>query len=87
MTGIIVDGTFQAAYQAAQVALTAADILIKNQQQTAFGLCRPPGHHAHEDLCGGYCFFNNAAIATKHLIEEHKVGKVAILDIDYHHGK
>ncbi|ORY35232.1 Arginase/deacetylase [Rhizoclosmatium globosum] len=51
MTGIIAEGTFEAA-----------------------------------DLCGGYCFFNNAAIAVRHLIETKKIERVCILDIDYHHG-
>ncbi|KAJ3015836.1 UNVERIFIED_CONTAM: hypothetical protein HDU68_012548 [Siphonaria sp. JEL0065] len=86
MTGIIAEGTFEAAYEAAQVALTAADLLVDEHSKAAFALCRPPGHHAHEDLCGGYCFFNNAAIAVRYLIEEKKAGKVAVLDIDYHHG-
>ncbi|KAJ3395716.1 hypothetical protein HDV05_003299, partial [Chytridiales sp. JEL 0842] len=74
------------AYDAAQVALTAADLLTESNTQAVFALCRPPGHHAHRDLCGGYCFFNNAAVATKYLIDVLKVGKVAILDVDYHHG-
>ncbi|KAJ3389876.1 hypothetical protein HDU92_000821 [Lobulomyces angularis] len=83
---VIVEGTFEAAYEAVQVALTAADILVKEDNTHVLALSRPPGHHAHGDLCGGYCFFNNAAITAKYLIDELKVGKVAILDIDYHHG-
>ncbi|TPX67073.1 hypothetical protein SpCBS45565_g04043 [Spizellomyces sp. 'palustris'] len=87
MTGIIAEGTFQAAYEAAQVALTGAELLIEEKAHGIFALCRPPGcHHAQRDLCGGYCFFNNAAIAVRHLIDVLKVGKVAIIDIDYHHG-
>ena len=50
-----------------------------------FALCRPPGHHAAADLYGGYCFLNNAAIAAQYLIDG-GAGRVAILDVDYHHG-
>ena len=46
-------------------------------------LTRPPGHHAERNVFGGFCYFNNAAIAAERLS---KLGKVAILDIDYHHG-
>lgn len=63
LTAIIVDGTWDAAYQAAQCALTAARGIAEGEP-AAFALCRPPGHHAHADLCGGYCFLNNAAIAA-----------------------
>ncbi|KAJ3063794.1 hypothetical protein HDU98_000427 [Podochytrium sp. JEL0797] len=86
MTGIIAEGTFQAAYDAVQVAVTGCDVLMEKGEEAVFALCRPPGHHAHEDLCGGYCFFNNAAIATRYLIEEKQAAKVCILDLDYHHG-
>ncbi|KAJ3063200.1 hypothetical protein HDU99_004950, partial [Rhizoclosmatium hyalinum] len=85
MTGIIAEGTFEAAVAAVNVVLTAADELVDSSASSVFALCRPPGHHAHEDLCGGYCFFNNAAIAVRHLIETKKIGRVCILDIDYHH--
>ncbi|KAB5596064.1 Histone deacetylase superfamily protein [Ceratobasidium theobromae] len=60
--------------------------------QLIIGTCRrPPGHHAGSSVCGGYCFFNNVAIAAKCLQHEtaratSEVPKVAILDIDYHHG-
>ncbi|KAJ1343183.1 hypothetical protein BSLG_002209 [Batrachochytrium salamandrivorans] len=86
MTAIIAKETYDAAYEAVQVALTAADCLITGKTQGAFALCRPPGHHSSEDLAGGYCFFNNAGIAAEYLIKVHNVGKIAILDVDYHHG-
>ena len=76
----IVAGTFDAAWSSARCALTAAD-LIRNGEQAAYALCRPPGHHAASDLYGGYCFLNNAALAARRI----QAG-VAILDIDYHHG-
>jgi len=52
---------------------------------TAYGLCRPPGHHAPAGLYGGYCFFNNAAVAAHHVVST-TGSRVAILDVDYHHG-
>lgn len=73
---------FSAARDAANVALTAAS-LISNSEQFAYALCRPPGHHAERRIYGGFCYFNNSAIAAHFLS---KLGKVALLDIDYHHG-
>jgi len=52
----------------------------------AFGLIRPPGHHASPDSCWGFCFFNNVAIAVKRLMKEGKVKKALILDFDLHYG-
>jgi acetoin utilization deacetylase AcuC-like enzyme len=81
---VIARDTFTAAYEATQVAITAADLLISKKLHSAFALCRPPGHHSAQELLGGFCFFNNAAIATVFLIN--KGLRVCILDIDYHHG-
>jgi acetoin utilization deacetylase AcuC-like enzyme len=78
----ILEGTWEAAYWSAQCALTAAD-LVRRGGRAVYALCRPPGHHAAADLYGGYCYLNNAAIAARALQKE---GKVAILDVDYHHG-
>ena len=69
---------------AAKVALTGAR-LVKGGERAAFSLCRPPGHHAGTDFYGGYCFFNNVAIAAQWL-RDAGCKKVAILDVDYHHG-
>jgi acetoin utilization deacetylase AcuC-like enzyme len=77
-------GTWSAALAAADVALTAAQQL-KDGARSAFALCRPPGHHAARDLFGGYCFLNNAAIATQWLRDQ-GAARVAILDVDFHHG-
>jgi acetoin utilization deacetylase AcuC-like enzyme len=52
---------------------------------SAFALCRPPGHHAAGELMGGYCYLNNAAIAAQAFLDQGKQ-RVAILDVDYHHG-
>ena len=54
-------------------------------ERLAYGLCRPPGHHATTSLYGGYCFFNNAAVAAAH-IGATTGSRVAVLDVDYHHG-
>lgn len=84
----IVAGTWRAAYGSAQVALSGAALLASGasrQERAAFALCRPPGHHAASDLYGGYCFLNNAAIAAQAL-RDAGAGRVAVLDVDYHHG-
>ncbi len=78
----ILEGTWEAAYWSAQCALAAAD-LVRDGEPLAYALCRPPGHHAAADLYGGYCYLNNAAIAARSLLP---AGRVAILDVDYHHG-
>jgi acetoin utilization deacetylase AcuC-like enzyme len=80
----IVAGTYPAARAAVDVALTAADLVLGGEA-LAYGLCRPPGHHAARAMYGGYCFFNNAAIVAEHLLR-HGAARVAILDVDYHHG-
>lgn len=72
--------THEAALEAVNCALTGADLIKRNKEQVCYVACRPPGHHAMADKAGGYCYFNNAAIAANFL------GKTAILDIDLHHG-
>jgi len=54
--------------------------------QPAFGLIRPPGHHASPHSCWGFCYFNNIAIAIKKLISEEKIKNALILDFDLHYG-
>lgn len=71
-----------AARQAADCALTAADRVLTGTR-LAYALVRPPGHHAEHRSFGGFCYFCNAAVAANYLS---KHGRVAILDIDYHHG-
>ncbi len=80
----ITAGTWQAIYSSAQVALTAQEHM-RQGARSAFALCRPPGHHAGGDFMGGYCFLNNAAIATQAFLDQ-GARRVAILDVDYHHG-
>ncbi len=71
-----------AARLAADCALTAAD-RVREGAPVALAVCRPPGHHALRAKCGGFCYLNHAAIAAQYLTQK---GKVAILDVDYHHG-
>jgi acetoin utilization deacetylase AcuC-like enzyme len=73
---------FLAARWGVNCALTAADSLIEGNR-AAYVLTRPPGHHAEKSVFGGFSYFNNCAIAANYLS---KIGKVAILDIDFHHG-
>lgn len=90
----ILPGTWEAAYWSAQSAIHGASLLM-NGTRLAYSLCRPSGHHAGYCVAagpdgraksshyGGFCFLNNAAIAARALSE---LGKVAILDVDFHHG-
>ena len=78
----LMQGTYRAAREAVDVALTGAD-LVREGAADVFALCRPPGHHAEHDRMGGFCYFNNAVVAAHRLSGD---GRVAILDVDYHHG-
>lgn len=78
----IVADSWEAIIDSASMAYTAALQLRAGAYQT-YARCRPPGHHAGTDMCGGYCYVNNAAVAAQTLSQQ---GKVAILDIDIHHG-
>jgi len=77
-------GTWQAVRAAADAALTAAD-LVAGGAPAAYALCRPPGHHAGPAGYGGSCYLNNAAIAAQAL-RDSGAARVAVLDLDAHHG-
>ncbi|HEX2527844.1 MAG TPA: histone deacetylase family protein [Geminicoccus sp.] len=81
----ITGGTWRAIRAGANVALTGAAAIARGSERAIFSLCRPPGHHAGSNFFGGYCYFNNAAIAAQHLLDQ-GANRVAILDVDYHHG-
>jgi acetoin utilization deacetylase AcuC-like enzyme len=80
----IVTGTWEAITSAIDATLTAQKI-VQAGERAAFALCRPPGHHASQDLAGGYCYINNAAVAAQ-AFRDQGASRVAILDVDYHHG-
>ena len=84
METAITSGTWEAAQSSAAVAQTAQN-LVSDGASSAFALCRPPGHHAGADLYGGYCFLNNAAIAATGFLNR-GAERVAVLDVDFHHG-
>ena len=79
-----VEGTWEAIKSSYDVALTAAQV-VKAGDRAAFALCRPPGHHAGAAFMGGYCFINNAAVAAQ-WFRDQGAKRVAVLDVDYHHG-
>ncbi|BGP20289.1 hypothetical protein JCM10213v2_008426 [Rhodosporidiobolus nylandii] len=79
--------TYLCALASARLALEALEYLVNQPElRGAFALCRPPGHHSTPTLCGGYCYLNNAGIAARQYHAQQPASKVAILDIDYHHG-
>jgi len=75
--------TWTAACASANSAVTAAQYVIDGDP-AAYALCRPPGHHAYADMAGGFCFLNNVAMVADYLTDRYP--RVAVLDIDVHHG-
>ena len=80
----LTSGSWQAAYWGAQASLSGLDLVLAGER-SAYVLTRPPGHHAGADFFGGYCFINNAAVAAQAALDR-GLKRVAILDVDYHHG-
>ena len=70
----IVPGTYAAARSAVDVALTTVDLVLGGEA-AAYGLCRPPGHHAARSMYGGYCYFNNAAIAAEAIVRPRRASR------------
>lgn len=79
-------GTLEAALRSAGAAVQAVDEVMTGQVRNAFSAMRPPGHHAGRARAGGFCFFNNVAVAARQARAAHGAGRVAILDWDAHHG-
>ncbi|XDA97646.1 histone deacetylase family protein [Sulfitobacter sp. LCG007] len=77
-------GTWRAALSS-MASAQSAQRLVAGGERAAFALCRPPGHHATRDQYGGYCFLNNAAVVAQ-MFRDDGAAKVAVLDIDFHHG-
>ncbi|MEA3001201.1 MAG: hypothetical protein QOK17_3034 [Sphingomonadales bacterium] len=80
----VAEGTWASAYWSVQAALAGLDAVLAGERY-AFALCRPPGHHAGADYMGGYCYLNAAAVAAEAALAAGR-RRVAILDVDYHHG-
>lgn len=80
----ITSGTWRAVTAAVNVALTGRK-RVAGGERAVFALCRPPGHHVAADLYAGYCFLNNAAVAAQ-AFRDDGAERVAVLDVDYHHG-
>lgn len=78
--------TWQAALRAAGAGVMAVDLVMKGEAANVFCAVRPPGHHAEKNNAMGFCFFNNIAVAALHALEHHKLERVAVIDIDVHHG-
>ncbi|WP_424987953.1 histone deacetylase family protein [Microbulbifer sp. S227A] len=79
-------GTLNAAYRGAGAAVRAVDMVLGGEAPNAFAAVRPPGHHAETETAMGFCLFGNAALAAKHALDHHGLGRVAVVDFDVHHG-
>jgi len=79
-------GTFDAAIRAAGAVVGATEAVIRGDFDSAYCLVRPPGHHAVATAPMGFCFFNNVAVAARHATAALGIERVAIVDIDIHHG-
>ena len=84
-TGAPICAQTWAAVQGSANCVMSAQKHMSAGARTAFALCRPPGHHAGSSFSGGYCYVNNAAVATQAFLDD-GASRVAILDVDYHHG-
>ena len=82
----VVQGSKQAAIDAVGSILTAIDGVMNKKFSNAFCSVRPPGHHAESNKAMGFCIYNNVAIGAHYLLNKYKLGKVAIIDFDVHHG-
>jgi acetoin utilization deacetylase AcuC-like enzyme len=80
----VVASTWEAAWGAVEATLHAADVTAAGG--AAFAAVRPPGHHAERETAMGFCYFNNVAVAAEHLLARHGLTRIAIFDLDVHHG-
>jgi acetoin utilization deacetylase AcuC-like enzyme len=78
--------SYHEARLAAGTTCLAADMIMRGQAENGFALVRPPGHHAERGRVGGFCLFNNVAVAARQVQEQHSAQRIAILDYDVHHG-
>lgn len=78
--------TYMVAWLAAGACLQGIDMLTEKQCGAFFALARPPGHHALPDRSGGFCVFNNIAVAARYAMERYGTERIFIIDWDIHHG-
>lgn len=78
--------TLQAAFRAAGSLIAAVDTVLDTPNKKVFCAVRPPGHHAERDRAMGFCFFNNIAVGALYALEMRHLKRIAIVDIDVHHG-
>lgn len=81
---VLNEGSWDAIWASANVAVDAGRRVVKGGAKQAFALCRPPGHHAYKDRASGFCYFNNTAIAAQ--CGASAGARVAVIDVDVHHG-
>ncbi len=82
----ICPASYDVAAMAAGGVLAACDAVMQSHVTRAFCAVRPPGHHATSDQAGGFCLFNHVAVAAEHLVQQYGLRRIAIVDIDAHHG-
>jgi acetoin utilization deacetylase AcuC-like enzyme len=82
----VTPASYELARLAAGSAAAAVDGIMNGRAKTGMALLRPPGHHAERDRVGGFCLFNNAAVAARQAQEVHGLKRVLIIDFDVHHG-
>jgi acetoin utilization deacetylase AcuC-like enzyme len=80
------EDSWKAAHLAAGSAKMGVDLVMNKSHNYIFSLMRPPGHHAESGTAMGFCIFNNAAVAAQYAIDKYKIGRIAIIDWDVHHG-
>jgi acetoin utilization deacetylase AcuC-like enzyme len=78
--------SYETALQAAGGVLQCVDAVCSNKVRRAFAFVRPPGHHASCERAGGFCLFNNIAVSAAYARVKHNLERVAIVDMDVHHG-
>lgn len=79
-------GSLDAAFRAAGAVVRGVDMVLSGEVGNAFAAVRPPGHHAETSTAMGFCLFGNAALAAKHALDHHGLKRVAVIDVDVHHG-
>src|SRR5688572_624553 len=83
---VVSPASWDAAIASAGCAIDAVSLVMTGRAQTAFAVCRPPGHHATRDRAMGFCLFNNIAVAARAAQAEHAIERLLIIDWDVHHG-